>query len=260
MKNLYPSKEFAPGIAAALQELIGDRIIEVLPNLQNIFVERLEPSGSIWKNIGQFVAARQLLGRPIVIHLRPFPNSVERLEPSGSVQEDLWRSIAARRPLDRPNAIHPHPPLNSYWANPLLVACTYPWTTGRIGHIDLLLRTGVRTFIDLTKSDELSPDAPHLAAHLASRLDTHETLEYFSFPIANRSVLSVGYLRQILDVLKDNERRGRITAVTSRGGIGRMDLVVGCWLVESGTVEDGAAALKFIAEKRNEPFRFHFQR
>ena len=113
MKNLYPSKKFAPGIAAALQELIGDRIIEVLPNLQNIFVERFEPSGSIWKNIGQLVAARQL-GRPIVIHLRPFPNSVERLEPSGSVQEDLWRSIAARRPLDRPNAIHPHPPLNSY--------------------------------------------------------------------------------------------------------------------------------------------------
>jgi len=37
--------------------------------------------------------------------------------------------------------------------------------------------------------------------------------------------------------------------VHCRGGIGRTGLVVGCWLVESGAVEDGAAALKFIAEE-----------
>ena len=62
VKNLYLSKEFAPGIAAALQELVqvADRIIEVLPNLQNIFVEELEPSGPFQENIEQFVAARQL--------------------------------------------------------------------------------------------------------------------------------------------------------------------------------------------------------
>ena len=60
-KNLYLSKEFAPGIAAALQELVGGRIIDVLPNLQNIFL------GSFQENIGQFLAARQLLGHPITI-------------------------------------------------------------------------------------------------------------------------------------------------------------------------------------------------
>ena len=65
VKNLYLSKEFAPGIAAALQELVGSRITEVLPNLQNIFVERLEPSRSF--HIGQFVAARQLSDHPITI-------------------------------------------------------------------------------------------------------------------------------------------------------------------------------------------------
>jgi len=45
VKNLYLSKLFTPGIAAALQELVGGRITEVLPGLQNIFVDGLEPLG-----------------------------------------------------------------------------------------------------------------------------------------------------------------------------------------------------------------------
>ena len=67
VKDLYLSKVYAPGIGAALHELVGGRITEVLPNLQNIFMEELEPSGSFQKNIGQFLAARQLLGHPIAI-------------------------------------------------------------------------------------------------------------------------------------------------------------------------------------------------
>ena len=67
MKNLYLSKQFAPGIAAALQELVGSRITEVSASLQIIFVEGLEPSGPFQEKIGQFVAARQVLGRPISI-------------------------------------------------------------------------------------------------------------------------------------------------------------------------------------------------
>jgi hypothetical protein len=68
VKNLYLRKEFAPGIAAALQGLAAG-ITEVLPSLQNIFVEELEPSvpSSFQENIGQFVAARQLSDHPIVI-------------------------------------------------------------------------------------------------------------------------------------------------------------------------------------------------
>jgi hypothetical protein len=69
VKNLYLSKEFAPGIAATLQELVqvGSRIADVLPSLQNIFVEGFEPSGPFQENIGQFVAARQLSDPPIAI-------------------------------------------------------------------------------------------------------------------------------------------------------------------------------------------------
>jgi len=67
VKNLYLSKKIAPVIAAALQELVGGRITEVLPSLQNILVEWLEPSEPFQENIGQFVAARQLSDHPIAI-------------------------------------------------------------------------------------------------------------------------------------------------------------------------------------------------
>jgi hypothetical protein len=67
VRNLYLSKGFAPGIAAGLRELVGGRITEVLPSLQNIFVEGLEPSGPFQENIWQFVAARQFSGHPIAI-------------------------------------------------------------------------------------------------------------------------------------------------------------------------------------------------
>ena len=67
VKNLYLSKEFSPGIAAALKELVGGGITEVLPSLQNIFVEEPEQSGPFQENIEQFVAARQLSDHPIAI-------------------------------------------------------------------------------------------------------------------------------------------------------------------------------------------------
>jgi hypothetical protein len=67
VKNLYLSEEIAPGIAATLGELVGSRITEVLPRLQNIFVQGLNASGPVPENIGQFVAARQLSDHPIAI-------------------------------------------------------------------------------------------------------------------------------------------------------------------------------------------------
>ena len=67
VKNLYLSEAFAPDVAAALQELVGTRITEVLPSLQNIFVEELEPWGPFHEDIEQFAAARQLSNHPIGI-------------------------------------------------------------------------------------------------------------------------------------------------------------------------------------------------
>ena len=72
VKNLYLCKEFAPRIAPALEELIEGRTTTILPNLQNIFLEGLQPSGDsglVQEGIGKFVAARQLSGHPTTVSL-----------------------------------------------------------------------------------------------------------------------------------------------------------------------------------------------
>ena len=75
VKDLYLSKEFVPDIATTLQELVGDRITEVLPSLQNIFVEGLqaEPSGPLQENIWQFAGVRRQSGFPPL----PFLSGIE---------------------------------------------------------------------------------------------------------------------------------------------------------------------------------------
>ena len=67
LKILYISKEFVPRILPALQELVGDRTTEVLPALQNLFLERREPSGTVQEGIGQFIAQRQVTSHPVVV-------------------------------------------------------------------------------------------------------------------------------------------------------------------------------------------------
>jgi hypothetical protein len=68
VKNLYLSEEFVPRVAPALQELVGGRTAEVLPTLQNIFLEGRELP-VVQEGIATFVAARQLSGHPITVSL-----------------------------------------------------------------------------------------------------------------------------------------------------------------------------------------------
>ena len=67
VKNLYLSEEFARRIVPALQELVGGRSTEVLPTLQNIFLEEVQSSGPIQEGIGRFVATRQVTSHPIAV-------------------------------------------------------------------------------------------------------------------------------------------------------------------------------------------------
>ena len=67
VKNLYLSKELAPCVLPALQDLVGGRTTVVFPTLQNIFLEKLEESGPVQEGIGKFVAARQVTPYPITI-------------------------------------------------------------------------------------------------------------------------------------------------------------------------------------------------
>jgi len=159
----------------------------------------------------------------------------------------------------RPLRYRPRPIPNSYWATRYLLACEFPYcplSSSQIARkhtkqkLDALLQAGVRTFIDLTEPHELFPYYPHLSARCSLvGIDVRE-VEYHNFPIRDRSLPeSVDFVRDILDVLRDNQERGRITAVHCRGGIGRTGLIVGCWLVESGVAVDGDDALKIIAEE-----------
>ena len=67
VKNLYLSKRFALYVMAALQELAKERVMDVLPALQNLYLEGLQPSGPVQAAIGQFVVARQLSDHPVTV-------------------------------------------------------------------------------------------------------------------------------------------------------------------------------------------------
>jgi hypothetical protein len=67
VKNLYVCKQLAQCIALALQELAGDNVTDLLPALESLFLEGLQPSGSVQEAIGEFVAARQLSGHPVAV-------------------------------------------------------------------------------------------------------------------------------------------------------------------------------------------------
>ncbi|KAJ3904647.1 protein-tyrosine phosphatase-like protein [Lentinula edodes] len=165
------------------------------------------------------------------------------------------RLLAKMSPVDRPyplNAVCPRPIPNSYWATPLLLACEYPWTPKNPYRpkLDALLKAGVRTFIDLTECGELSPYSNILCGRAALLGIDPATIEYHNFPIRDRSLpQSAEYMNSVLDVLRDNEVRARISAVHCRGGIGRTGMVIGCWLVQSGIAKDGDEALQIIAKE-----------
>ena len=61
------SPEIAPHIALVLLDLVGESVTELLPVLQNIFLEDLQPSGLVLEGIEQFVAARQLVSHPVSV-------------------------------------------------------------------------------------------------------------------------------------------------------------------------------------------------
>ena len=70
VRCLYISWEFAPRIAPVLQELVGERVTEVLPALQTLFTDHTNRSGPVQEAIERFVAARQHTSRPIAVSSR----------------------------------------------------------------------------------------------------------------------------------------------------------------------------------------------
>ena len=67
VKNLYLSEDIARCIVPALQDLVGRRATELLPALQNVFLENQPSLGPVLEGIQQFVAVRQDTGHPIAV-------------------------------------------------------------------------------------------------------------------------------------------------------------------------------------------------
>ena len=68
-KALYLPLEFMLCVPLALQELVGERVTEVLPALQTFLLEDMVPPPGVHDAIGQIVAARWLANRLISISL-----------------------------------------------------------------------------------------------------------------------------------------------------------------------------------------------
>jgi hypothetical protein len=73
VKNLHLVEPIGLCVMSALGELAGDRATEVLPVLQNIFLDpgdfqSTEPSGPLQEVVEQFIAVRQLSGHTVTAH------------------------------------------------------------------------------------------------------------------------------------------------------------------------------------------------
>jgi hypothetical protein len=67
VRNLYLSQGVTFRLVPALQKLVGEGV-DVLPTLQNLFIEGHQPLGPVQGAIGQFVAARRLSDGPVAVH------------------------------------------------------------------------------------------------------------------------------------------------------------------------------------------------
>ncbi|HIE24986.1 MAG TPA: hypothetical protein EYP74_03190 [Anaerolineales bacterium] len=138
------------------------------------------------------------------------------------------------------------PPYNSYWVIPQkFMAGEYP------GHrynedltplrLDALIEAGIRTYIDLTESNERIPYEPVLkerAGYYAAEIQYHRfSIDDFGTPTQKN-------MRAILDTIHNTLAQGNAPYVHCWAGMGRTGTVVGCYLVETGM--SGTEALKKV--------------
>jgi hypothetical protein len=57
-------------VAPVLQEVVGERVPEVLPALQNLFLEGPWPSNPVREVIAKFIVARRVSGHPVIVYHR----------------------------------------------------------------------------------------------------------------------------------------------------------------------------------------------
>jgi len=70
VKDLALDEAFVLSVASALQELVGEQVTEILPALQTISLEGFQSLDPVPDGIAKFIAARELAGRPVIVHHR----------------------------------------------------------------------------------------------------------------------------------------------------------------------------------------------
>jgi ADP-ribosylglycohydrolase len=141
----------------------------------------------------------------------------------------------------------PLPLPNSYWLEPGRILCgQYPGGRDEAEtreRLRLLFDAGIDCFIDLTESGERDPYERQLAAMRPSA-----PVEYRRLPIPDHGLpQSLGHMQDVLNELDRALAAGRRVYLHCRAGIGRTNLVAGCWLVNRGF--GGEAALAQLNER-----------
>jgi hypothetical protein len=115
VKNLHLSKEFAPRILPAFQELVGGRTTEVLPALQNIFIEEFH---SVQEAIKTVVALEEPQPSPVQDAIETTV-ALEEPRPAVSVNpvQDAIQIVVTARQLAG------HPVTASHWERDLELGC-----------------------------------------------------------------------------------------------------------------------------------------
>lgn len=141
----------------------------------------------------------------------------------------------------------PPPPLeNSYWVEPgRFLAGDYPAAgpeeTAR-SRVRKLLDAGVGCFVDLTAPGELEPYERWLPGPYG-----RDAVTYLRKPVPDHGLpAEVAHTVEILDEIDAALGDGRTVYLHCRAGIGRTNLVVGCWLARHG--RGGEAALVRLNE------------
>jgi hypothetical protein len=67
IRSLHVSEGLIPFIALALQQLVGERATEVLPNLRDLFMEGSKTPRTVRRVMQPFLTARRLSGQPVAV-------------------------------------------------------------------------------------------------------------------------------------------------------------------------------------------------